>query len=82
MWIDDEEDSVATRSLPVVWQERIAQSVPAPPPANKPFCCPVCNGQGLVSRPPWVAGDVYEWQSSSTAPYPCKACQGTGVLWR
>lgn len=46
-----------------------------------PHKCPVCNGQGLVSRPPWMAGDVYEWSSSDCAPHPCKACNGTGIVW-
>lgn len=49
---------------------------------TKPYCCPVCNGAGTVSRPPWIAGDIQAWESTSTAVYECKACQGTGVLWR
>ena len=27
--------------------------------------CPKCNGQGTVSKPPYIAGDVYEWSSIS-----------------
>lgn len=42
--------------------------------------CPVCDGTGLVSRPPWVAGDQREWMSSSTGPWPCKACHGTRMV--
>ena len=42
-------------------------------------CCPVCNGTGIVSRPPWIAGDVTEWCSGGTQ-YACKACQGKGVI--
>ena len=42
--------------------------------------CPVCNGTGLVSRPPWVAGDVTGWSSTGTGPYPCRVCGGRGVL--
>lgn len=42
--------------------------------------CPVCDGTGLVSRPPYVAGDVIEWEVTSTAPWPCKRCQGTGTI--
>ena len=42
--------------------------------------CPVCNGTGLVSRPPWVAGDVPSWSSTGTGPYPCRVCGGKGVL--
>ncbi len=46
-----------------------------------PHCCPVCNGHGTVSKPPWIAGDVMTWVDTSTAPYPCKACNGTGIVW-
>jgi len=44
--------------------------------------CPVCEGTGLVTRPPWVAGDQPTWVDSSCGPYPCKACKGTGLLWK
>ena len=43
-------------------------------------CCPVCQGTGLVSRPPWVAGDQTTWTSSSTGPWPCKPCGGQGLI--
>ena len=46
------------------------------------YKCPVCNGQGSVNRPPWVAGDQQEWSDTNTGPYLCQACQGTGILWR
>jgi RecJ-like exonuclease len=42
--------------------------------------CPVCDGAGLVSRPPWVAGDVQTWTTSSTTSYPCRVCGGGGVI--
>ena len=45
-----------------------------------PHKCPVCDGSGLVSRPPHIAGDVATW-SAGTATYPCKSCEGKGVLW-
>jgi hypothetical protein len=48
---------------------------------KQPFCCPVCNGQGLVSRPPWLAGDVNQWTDTNTAGYLCRNCSGTGVIW-
>jgi len=50
-------------------------------PSLQPHCCPVCGGQGKVSKPPWVPGDVYEWASTSAALYPCHACSGTGIVW-
>ena len=52
------------------------------PPIKKiPFKCPVCDGTGLVSRPPHIAGDVTSWTDNSTDPHPCKACNGTGIVW-
>lgn len=44
--------------------------------------CPVCEGTGLVSRPPWVAGDVFVWSDTQTGPYPCRVCSGSGIIWR
>ena len=44
--------------------------------------CPVCSGTGLVSRPPWVAGDQQVWAGTSFGPYPCKACDGIGMVLR
>ena len=42
--------------------------------------CPVCDGTGLVSKPPWVAGDQTQWTTSSAGPWPCKRCNGIGTL--
>jgi len=50
-------------------------------PGRVPYKCPVCDGVGKVSRPPWVAGDVNCWTSSGTESYECQACKGTGVIW-
>lgn len=46
-----------------------------------PHKCPVCDGSGLVSRPPWIAGDQPYFATSSVGPWPCKVCQGAGILW-
>lgn len=46
-----------------------------------PHKCPVCDGAGSISRPPWIPGDVPQWLASDTASHPCNACGGTGVLW-
>lgn len=49
----------------------------------QPFKCPCCDGTGKVSRPPWVAGDVLWWPGGGAGElYDCKACRGSGVLWR
>lgn len=42
--------------------------------------CPVCDGTGLVSRPPHIAGDQRSWSSTSAAPHPCKRCEGIGTI--
>jgi len=42
--------------------------------------CPVCVGQGTVSRPPYIAGDSHEWSSSSSGGFPCPVCHGAGVI--
>jgi len=47
---------------------------------TKPHKCPVCNGTGLVSTPPGVPGDS-DYTSTSCGPYPCKPCDGLGIIW-
>lgn len=42
--------------------------------------CPVCNGTGLVSRPPGIAGDQQTWVSSDAGPYTCRTCGGSGII--
>lgn len=51
---------------------------------EEPQCarCPVCNGMGQQSRPPFVAGDAQTWVDAGVMTYPCPACAGTGVVWR
>lgn len=46
-----------------------------------PHKCPVCNGQGHVSTPPWIAGDVETWTSASIETYECRVCNGAGIVW-
>lgn len=41
--------------------------------------CPKCNGQGIVSKPPRVAGDVYQWSSTSTS-FTCDLCNGAKMI--
>ena len=43
--------------------------------------CPVCDGTGLVSRPPEVAGDVREFVSNGSGPWRCETCQGQRVIY-
>jgi len=46
-----------------------------------PYRCPICDGTGMVLRPPWVAGDVQQWASTGAGPYPCRPCSGGGIIW-
>ena len=41
--------------------------------------CPKCNGQGQVSKPPYIAGDVHEWSSSSCI-FLCDVCNGSKII--
>jgi len=47
---------------------------------KEPYKCPVCNGQGTVDKPPWIADDQDFWTGTGTGVYPCKNCQGTGII--
>jgi len=41
--------------------------------------CPKCDGQGTVSKPPYIAGDVHEWVATATS-WTCDVCNGAKVL--
>ena len=41
--------------------------------------CPKCDGQGIVSKPPWIAGDVYEW-SDTVGQHQCNVCNGLMIM--
>lgn len=41
--------------------------------------CPKCQGQGIVSKPPWVAADVESW-TSDRACHTCDVCNGAKVI--
>ncbi len=42
--------------------------------------CPKCDGQGTVSKPPWVDGDVNEWFSTTVGGYKCNVCHGAKII--
>ena len=41
--------------------------------------CPKCNGQGIVSKPPYVAGDVNQWSATSSS-FGCDVCGGAKII--
>lgn len=41
--------------------------------------CPKCDGQGTVSKPPHIAGDVFEWVSSEIV-HTCNVCNGKMII--
>ncbi len=41
--------------------------------------CPKCDGQGTVSKPPYVPGDVNQW-SSTSATFQCDVCNGQKII--
>ena len=74
---DDEEKKLC----PIIGSIEFGPPTFYPKQLNIPYKCPVCEGTGLVSRPPNVAGDQETWTSDSTGPYKCKACNGSGIVW-
>jgi len=46
-----------------------------------PHKCPVCDGTGLVSRPPHIPGDQVIYVTSDLRTYECPPCKGEGILW-
>ena len=45
-----------------------------------PHKCPVCEGAGTTTKPPYVAGDQETWYASDCR-FPCPACKGTCIVW-
>jgi hypothetical protein len=54
------------------------QSAPSQP--QRWQACPVCNGAGSVTRPPWVPGDVQTWYGGASAGHVCPTCKGARML--
>ena len=42
--------------------------------------CPKCHGQGTVSKPPYLPGDVQTWASSDSTPHICDVCNGKRII--
>lgn len=45
-----------------------------------PHKCPICDGQGKVSKPSHIAGDVHIWIDTQ-ATHTCHGCGGSGIVW-
>jgi hypothetical protein len=43
--------------------------------------CPLCDGTGLTNKPPGIAGDQPTWAGTDTGPYPCRICNGRGLIF-
>lgn len=41
--------------------------------------CPKCHGQGIVSKPPYLAGDINHW-SDSQGQHECNVCKGKMII--
>jgi hypothetical protein len=41
--------------------------------------CPKCDGQGIVSKPPYIAGDQSTW-TSNAGSYTCNLCKGAMMI--
>ena len=41
--------------------------------------CPKCDGQGIVSKPPWISGDQQTWDSTSVN-HQCDVCNGQKII--
>ena len=42
--------------------------------------CPKCSGQGAVSKPPWIAGDINQWTGNTTDNHICDLCGGRKII--
>ena len=47
---------------------------------RKPYRCPICRGNGLVSSGFYNQTSGY-WSTGDTAFETCRSCNGTGVIW-
>lgn len=41
--------------------------------------CPLCGGQGVTNKPPYIAGDQQTWCSNQMT-HKCKICNGKGII--
>lgn len=42
--------------------------------------CPKCDGQGTVSKPLYVPGDVFNWSESTGLVHQCDVCNGAKII--
>lgn len=83
--LDTEEGSILVSEALSAMKEAIEKAIPlvlqiAAEKIGHWQLCPKCNGQGTVSKPPYIAGDVNEW-SSTLANHRCNLCGGTMKIW-
>lgn len=67
-------------NCPICHQQHDTTACPTPityyGQGQVPHKCPVCDGTGKVSRPPYVAGDLPMWSDTLVGPYQCSPCGG------
>lgn len=70
--VDNDMQPIVTTSASIEANPMLAAVVPYQ-------LCPKCNGQGTVSKPPYISGDVYEW-SSTSCQFQCDVCNGQKII--
>lgn len=51
-----------------------------PPSPRRYQTCPKCDGQKIVGKPPWIAGDQRSWTTADTGTFTCPVCLGLGMV--
>lgn len=79
----DEEIAVLKESYRLLKEEneRLRATVEEKPVFGEWQLCPKCGGQGTVSKPPYIPGDINQW-SSSAMSHVCDVCNGAKTIMR
>ena len=84
-WVIKDEEGGLSVCSPDVFESTYEPASLPPQSATEPQdegywqLCPKCNGQGTVSKPPYVPGDVNEWSSTSSV-HTCDVCNGAKII--
>jgi hypothetical protein len=61
-------------------QEKGNAALPRVSKSLAPYCCPICNGNGLVPNG-FYTQTGGRWITCSITPETCRSCNGTGIVW-